>query len=388
MIQPAERTKTVQEYFFSQKIKEIEILNQSGPKVINLGIGNPDMFPSQETLDELTMHINSDAVNIHGYQSYVGTPELRKAFSGFYKTWYGVDLDPNTEILPLIGSKEGVMYVSMTYLNPGDKILVPNPGYPTYQSINKILGNELVIYDLKPENNWLPDFDELEQMDLSGVKVMWVNYPNMPTGQPATMELYEKLVAFGKKHNILIVNDNPYSFILNDNPISLMAVPGAKDIAIELNSLSKSHNMAGFRIGMIAAAPEVIKEILKVKSNVDTGMYKPLQLAAAKALQSGKEWFKAINAEYAKRRELVWQLFDLIGCEYSKDQCGMFIWARIPEKYTDAFELSDYYLHKAKVFITPGTIFGSMGVKYARISLCSNVDTIKESINRIKEIQK
>lgn len=384
MIKPADRTQLVQEYYFSKKLKEIELLNKQGHKVINLGIGNPDMLPPKDSLTELNRAVNMP--DNHGYQSYKGIPELRNAFSQWYKNFYNVKLDSDSEILPLMGSKEGIMHISMAFINPGDKVLIPNPGYPTYRSVSLIVGAEIVDYDLKYENNWYPDFDALEKLDLEKVKIMWVNYPNMPTGQPASMEIYKKLIDFGKKHNILICNDNPYSFILNENPISILSIPGSKDIALELNSLSKSHNMAGFRVGMVAGNSELINHVLKIKSNMDSGMYKPLQLAAANALGNDKEWYNSINDEYIKRRELVWQLFDNLDAEYDKTQTGMFVWAKIPKEFTDGIEFSDSILNRTKVFITPGNIFGSNGNGYIRISLCSSSETLKKAIERIDKI--
>jgi len=384
MIKPANRTNLVQEYYFSQKLKEIEQLNKQGHNVINLGIGNPDMLPPQDVLDELIKTVNMS--ENHGYQSYKGIPELRKAFAEWYNTYYKVSLDSESEILPLIGSKEGIMHISMAFLNPGDKVLIPNPGYPTYRSVSLLVGAELVEYNLKSENSWYPDFNELEKLDLENIKIMWVNYPNMPTGQPASKEIYKKIIDFGKKHNILICNDNPYSFILNDNYTSIFEIHGAKDIAIELNSLSKSHNMAGFRVGMVAGNTYFINNILKIKSNMDSGMYKPLQLSAVKALQQKSNWYSSINEEYKKRRTLVWQLFDKLGAVYDKNQTGMFVWAEIPQKFNDAIEFTDMILDKSKVFITPGNIFGSNGNKYARISLCGTTKTFEKAIKRIEKI--
>ncbi len=381
-IQPANRISKVKEYYFSKKLREIDEMRQQGIDVINLGIGNPDRSPSDSVLEEL--NIAASEKNNHGYQSYIGIPELRKGFSEWYQKYFQVSLNPDNEILPLMGSKEGIMHISMAFLNKGDQVLVPNPGYPTYASVSNLVEADIVTYDLKEDLNWQPDFNELEKLDLSKVKLMWVNYPNMPTGANATIELFEKLVAFGKKHQILICNDNPYSFILNDEPLSIFRIDGAKDIAIELNSLSKSHNMAGWRVGMVASNPEFINYILRVKSNMDSGMFKPLQLAAVKALDHGKEWYKEINKEYLERRKLVWEIMDILECEYDKNQSGMFIWARIPKNIESAIQYSDDILNKAHVFITPGTIFGKQGDRYIRISLCSKQEVLKESINRIK----
>ncbi|WP_066629266.1 pyridoxal phosphate-dependent aminotransferase [Labilibacter marinus] len=381
-IQPANRISEVKEYYFSKKLREIDEMRQQGMQIINLGIGNPDRPPHPEVLEELNKA--SSAKGNHGYQSYIGIPELRNAFSEWYKTYFQIDLDPAKEILPLMGSKEGIMHISMAFLNKGDQVLVPNPGYPTYASVSNLVEAEMVTYDLEEELNWQPDFDKLEKMDLSKVKLMWVNYPNMPTGANATLELFEKLVAFGKKHDILICNDNPYSFILNDNPLSIFRIEGAKDICIELNSLSKSHNMAGWRVGMIAANPDFVQYILRVKSNMDSGMFKPLQLAAVKALSLDKSWYAEVNKEYYERRELVWEIMDMLDCKYDKTQSGMFIWAKIPEQTESAEKLSDIILNDAHVFITPGSIFGKQGERYIRISLCSTQAVLKESIEKIK----
>lgn len=384
MIQPAKRTQTVKEYYFSKKLQEIDTMNKNGAAVINLGIGNPDLPASQEVINELNKTSNVPGNN--GYQSYKGIPELRTAFADWYYRYYEVSLNPESEILPLMGSKEGIMHISMAFLNPGDKVLIPNPGYPTYRSVSQIVGTEILEYHLQENNHWYPDFESIEQNDLSDVKIMWVNYPNMPTGQAASMALFKRLIEFGKKHNILIVNDNPYSFILNDHPLSIFSIPEATDIALELNSLSKSHNMAGFRLGMVAGNPEFINHILKIKSNMDSGMYKPLQLAGVKALESNPDWYKSINAEYAERRKLVYNIFDAVDAIYSNDQKGMFVWAKIPKDFENAYEFSDLFLYEAKVFITPGTIFGSNGNKYIRISLCSPKEKLKESLMRIEKV--
>jgi len=384
MIQPADRISEVKEYYFSVKLKEIDKMRRSGIDVLNLGIGNPDNPPSSEVIEELTEQAAKD--NNHGYQSYVGILELRESFSTWYKKYYDVTLDPSSEILPLIGSKEGIMHISMAFLNPGDGVLVPNPGYPTYSSVSKLVGADIISYDLKEDNGWLPDLDELEKHDLSKVKLMWINYPNMPTGANADEEFFKKVITFGKKHNILICNDNPYSFILNNEHRSIFQIEGAKDTALELNSLSKSHNMAGWRVGMVAASAEIINYILRVKSNMDSGMFKPLQLAAVKALGLDDDWYTEVNMEYMKRRILVWEIMDTLGAEYDKEQTGMFVWAKIPEKYESSRDLSDEVLNKAHVFITPGFIFGSNGEKYIRISLCSNKTMLKEALKRIKQL--
>jgi aspartate/methionine/tyrosine aminotransferase len=385
MITPAQRTSLVNEYYFSIKLKEIDQMNIDGKKVINLGIGSPDMAAPHEAIEAMVNSARTYGTN--GYQSYIGIPELRNAFSKWYKHFFRVELDPEKEILPLMGSKEGIMHVSMAFLNPGDKVLVPNPGYPTYSSISLMVGAEIIPYNLKYQNSWEPDFQELENIELSGVKLMWVNYPNMPTGKPASYELYKKLIDFGKKHGILICNDNPYSFILNDNPISILEIEGAKETAIELKSMSKSHNMAGFRIGIVAGESRLISYILQVKSNMDSGMYKPLQIAAAQALSCNEDWFNRINDEYKRRRELVWQIFEATGSTYDKRQSGLFVWAKIPQDYENSSNFSNKYLYESSVFIAPGFIFGTNGEGFARISLCCNIETLKEALNRIKKIR-
>lgn len=381
MITPATRTTLVNEYYFSVKLKEIELMNRAGKKVINLGIGNPDMPAPEIAIEAMTESARTYGTN--GYQSYTGIPELREAFSEWYRKFYRVELNPVNEILPLIGSKEGIMHISMAFINPNDKVLVPDPGYPTYSAVSLMVGAEVLYYSLKEENGWEPDFEELEKQDLSGVKLMWVNYPNMPTGKPASYNLYRKLVDFGKRHGILICNDNPYSFILNDNPISILETEGSKGFVLELNSMSKSHNMAGFRVGMVAGESTLISYILKVKSNMDSGMYKPLQLAAVKALSCDKEWYSSLNEEYRKRRNLVWKIFDATGSIYDKNQTGMFVWAKIPSTTHSSVEFSDKYLHESNVFITPGHIFGSNGEGFARISLCCNEATLSEALKRV-----
>jgi aspartate/methionine/tyrosine aminotransferase len=383
-MQTSNRLEGIGEYYFSQKLREIDELNKQGKNVINLGIGSPDLPPHADVIK--TLQEESAKPNVHGYQSYKGSPVLRKAFSDWYKQWYGVELNADTEILPLLGSKEGIMHVCMTYLNEGDKALVPNPGYPTYRSAVKLAGGECVDYDLTAANNWEPDFDALDKLVSSGgvYKLMWINYPQMPTGQLPSASLFEKIVAFGKKHNILICHDNPYSFILNDNPTSLLHVPGAKEVAIELNSLSKSHNMAGWRVGALVGAKERIDEVLRFKSNMDSGMFLPAQLAAAKALQLPKSWYNEVNAVYRKRREKVFDLLDLLQCAYDKNQAGMFVWAKIPANYKNGYELSDNVLYNTGVFITPGGIFGKAGDGYIRVSLCSTEEKFAESIQRIK----
>jgi aspartate/methionine/tyrosine aminotransferase len=388
-MQTSNRLEGIGEYYFSQKLREIEELNRQGKNVINLGIGSPDLPPHADVIK--TLQEESAKPNVHAYQSYKGSPVLRKAFSDWYKQWYGIELNADTEILPLLGSKEGIMHVCMTYLNEGDKALVPNPGYPTYRSAVKLAGGECVDYDLTEANNWEPDFDALDKLVSTApngkagtFKLMWINYPQMPTGQLPSAHLFEKIVAFGKKHNILICHDNPYSFILNDNPTSLLSVPGAKEVAIELNSLSKSHNMAGWRVGALVGAKERIDEVLRFKSNMDSGMFLPAQLAAAKALQLPKSWYNEVNAVYRKRREKVFDLLDLLQCVYDKSQAGMFVWAKIPANYKNGYELSDEVLYNTGVFITPGGIFGKAGDGYIRVSLCSTEEKFAESIQRIK----
>ena len=388
IIRPAKRTESVQEYYFSRKLKEIAEMNaarkENGEEpVINLGIGSPDGMPPVPAVEALC----NSAVQPgnHAYQSYVGLPELRQAFADWYLRWYGVGLDPKTEIQPLVGSKEAILLISLAFLDKGDKVLVPDPGYPTYSSASKLVEAEIVTYDLREDNGWQPDFDALEAMDLSGVKIMWTNYPNMPTGASASEELYRKLVDFGRRHGILICNDNPYSFILNDRPLSILAQPGAKDCCLELNSLSKAHNMAGWRIGMVAADSQVIAEILKVKSQMDSGMFKPLQLAAVQALAQGSEWYKQLNDEYRRRRVLAGEIFDMLGGEYDKESSGMFLWGKVPAGISGA-QLSDRILYEAGVFITPGFIFGKKGEGYIRISLCAKPEILKKAAERIARV--
>ncbi|MDR2388791.1 MAG: aminotransferase class I/II-fold pyridoxal phosphate-dependent enzyme [Tannerellaceae bacterium] len=385
-ITPAMRVSDVNEYYFSVKLKEIAAMNLAGKQVINLGIGSPDLPPSVQTIETLCRHaMRPDA---HGYQPYTGIRELRRAFSAWYKTWYNVETDPETEIQPLIGSKEGILHISMALLNPNDGVLVPNPGYPTYSSVSRLLGARLIPYELKEERGWYPDFDALEHTDLSGVKLMWVNYPNMPTGANANRKLFEQLVAFGRKHRIVVVNDNPYSFILNDNPQSILSVPGAKDICIEMNSLSKSHNMPGWRMAMLASNAEFVRWILKVKSNIDSGQFKPMQYAAATALKATKEWYDGMNHVYRNRRELAGRIMHSLHCRYDETQVGLFLWGKIPDEAGSAGELADKILHEANVFITPGFIFGSQGEGYVRISLCCKKEILQEALNRIHSIKK
>ncbi|MBE6257394.1 MAG: aminotransferase class I/II-fold pyridoxal phosphate-dependent enzyme [Prevotella sp.] len=385
MIQAADRLSLVQEYYFSRKLKEVAQLNAAGRDIISLAIGSPDMPPSEQTIEKLC-EVAHDP-NAHGYQITVGIPELRHAMAGFYKRWYGVDIDGNTEVLPLIGSKEGILHVTLAFVNPGDEVLVPNPGYPTYTSLSKILGAKIVNYNLREDNGWQPDFEELEQMDLSKVKLMWTNYPNMPTGGRAQRETYERLVKFAKDHNIVVVNDNPYSFILSEERLSILQVPGAKDCCIEFNSMSKSHNMPGWRVGMCITNAQFIQWIMKVKSNIDSGTFRGIQLAAAEALNNSEEWHRTYNIEtYARRRQWAEKIMDVLGCTYDKRQVGMFLWGKIPEKYADVEELTERVLHEARVFITPGFIFGSNGARYIRISLCAKEEKIQQALERIKEI--
>ena len=384
-IEPANRLSSVSEYYFSRKLKEVAQMNAEGKNVISLGIGSPDMPPSEETINVLCE--NARKPDAHGYQPTVGIPELRKAMADWYKKWYNVDLDPATEIQPLIGSKEGILHVTLALVNPGDQVLVPNPGYPTYTSLNKILGSEIVNYNLREDNHWQPDFDELEKMDLSRVKIMWTNYPNMPTGANATLELYEKLVDFAHRHQLVVVNDNPYSFILNRKPLSILNIPGAKECCIEFNSMSKSHNMPGWRIGMLASNADFVQWILKVKSNIDSGMFRAMQLAAANALEAEQEWYDGNNKNYRNRRHLAGEIMHALGCTYDEKQVGMFLWGKIPDSCADVEELTEKVLHNARVFITPGFIFGSNGKRYIRISLCCKDHKLEEALKRIREMK-
>ncbi len=396
IIKPAKRTESVQEYYFSRKLKEIDALNEqrfreAKPSVINLGIGAPDRMPPQEAIDELISC--AQKADSHKYQSYVGTKELREAFAQWYSRYYRVTLNPQSEIQPLFGSKEGILLISLAFLNEGDKVLVPDPGYPTYSSASKLVGAQILNYDLKEEEDWHPDFEALERMDLEGVKIMWTNYPNMPTGGRATRELYQRLVDFALRHKILIVNDNPYSFILNEEPLSILEIQGAKDCALELNSLSKAHNMSGWRVGMLCGDRDLISEVLKVKSQMDSGMFKPMQLAAVKALQQGPQWFAELNAEYARRREVAFRIMSSLGLEFNRNSAGLFVWGKIPADYPIGAELdktlgerlSDDILYSAGVFITPGFIFGKNGNNYLRISLCADVETLCRAEKALRE---
>jgi LL-diaminopimelate aminotransferase len=380
-IQTAKRLDGIGEYYFSQKLREIDELNRQGKNIINLGIGSPDLPPHPDVIKVLQEE--SAKPNVHAYQSYKGSPVLRTAMRDWYKRWYQVELNADAEILPLIGSKEGIMHICMTYLNEGDEVLVPNPGYPTYMSAVKLAGGTVKHYELKEENDWHPSFDDLNAMDLSRVKLMFVNYPHMPTGKLPDADFFKQLIAFAKQNNILIIHDNPYSFILNEHPVSLLGVDGAKEVVLELNSLSKSQNMAGWRVGMLCAAKERIDEVLRFKSNMDSGMFLPVQLAAAKALSLGKDWYDGVNEVYRKRRAKVFELLDLLQCVYSKEQVGMFVWAKIPSKYKTGYELSDEVLYNSNVFITPGGIFGNAGDGFVRVSLCSTEEKLDEAIKRI-----
>lgn len=380
MISAAKRLDTVEEYYFSHKLREVRNLQLAGKPVINMGIGSPDLDPPKAVLEAMQQSL-FDA-GAHKYQSYQGLPELRKAMANFYKEKYQVDSNPENEILPLMGSKEGIMHISMAFLNEGDGVLIPNPGYPTYTSVTNLLAAKPVFYNLSEENDWQPNFEELEKQDLSGVKIMWVNYPHMPTGTNATLKTFEKLIAFGKKHQILIINDNPYSFVLNENPLSILRVEGAKEVALELNSLSKTFNMAGWRVGMVLGKASYLNEVLKVKSNMDSGMFYGIQKGAIKALEMSNEWFFEQNKIYEERRNLIWQLADKLDCTYEKDSTGLFVWAKIPEGKKSE-EVTDEILYKKDIFITPGTVFGSQGEGYIRFSLCVTSEIIKEAISRI-----
>lgn len=381
LLDPASRISGVEEYYFSAKLKEIREMNKMGSPVINLGIGSPDLPPSPDTIEVLQSEAAKS--HVHGYQAYNGIPELRKAFADWYLRFYHVELDPDREIQPLVGSKEGLMHIAMAFLNPGDTALVPDPGYPAYSAVTRLAGARVLNYPLLPGNDWLPDLDFIELNGVHNTKVMWVNYPHMPTGKRATYKLYEDLVHFAKTHRILLVNDNPYSFILNDEPLSILSVPGAIDTTLELNSLSKSHNMAGWRIGMVAGRPEYLDYLIRFKSQMDSGMFYPLQKAAAKALEAGPDWYEQVNAVYRERKLAVHQLLDILGCTYSTDQSGLFVWARIPESETSGRDLSERILHEKRVFITPGFIFGFQGEQYIRISLCQPAEVIREAMNRL-----
>ena len=385
-MKPASRVNSIQEYYFSRKLKEVAKLNAEGQDIISLAIGSPDMPPSQQTIDKLC-EVAHDP-HAHGYQPTSGLPELHRAMAGFYQRVYGVTVDAMTEIQPIIGSKEGIMYVTLAFCNPGDKVLIPDPGYPTYTAVNKIFGTQIVNYDLREDNGWQPDFDQLERMDLTGVKVMWTNYPNMPTGGNARMETFEKLVAFAKKHDILVVNDNPYSLILNDHPMSILQMPGAKDCCIEFNSMSKSHNMPGWRVAMMISNKDYISWMFKIQSNIENGSFRGIQLAAAEAYNTNTAaWHRENNIEnYRRRRVIAEDIMRALGCTFDPTQVGMFLWGRIPDRYADVEDLTEAVLHKARVFITPGFIFGNNGKRYIRISLCAKDEKMKEALKRIKAV--
>jgi len=387
IIEQAKKLQHINEYYFSMKLKQIAQLRAEGKNILNLGIGNPDQAPSQQTIDAFVQSASN--VKNHGYQSYIGIPELRKAMSDWYQSTYEVALNPATEILPLLGSKEGISHISNAFLNPGDKVLVPNPGYPTYSSATYLAGAVPVMYDLDEANNWAPDFSKISEDILKEAKLIWINYPNMPTGAKGNEEIFKTLIEIANEFKILIVNDNPYSLVLNEGkPVSIFQTAGAKDVCLELNSLSKSHNLAGARIGLVSGAKEYIDTILKVKSNVDSGMYLPLQHAAIAALSNDAEWHAARNNEYEKRRSFAYSIMDALECTYDKNQIGMFLWAKIPAKYTNVEDLTEKILHEANVFITPGFIFGSIGDRYIRISLCSPENDLKEALERIKNLNK
>jgi LL-diaminopimelate aminotransferase len=382
-VKPADRTSIVQEYYFSQKLAQIERMRREGADVINLGIGSPDQPPSENTIAQLTSEAKKSTS--HGYQSYTGIPALRNAFAVWYKKYFHVDLNPDSEILLLMGSKEGIMHISMAFINPGDEVLIPDPGYPTYTSVTNLVGGIVRKYNLKKENGWFPDLEALEKSDLSKVKIMWVNYPHMPTGTPASLAMFRRLVVFTQKHGILLCNDNPYSFILNKDYLSLLQVENAKENVLELNSLSKSHNMAGWRIGMVAGNSEYIKEVLKVKSNMDSGMFLPMQMAAVEALNNPETWYETVNSVYLKRRKIVEEIMDMLNCEYDKKQVGLFVWGRIPDSIDNCEIYIEDILNKAHVFITPGFIFGENGARYIRISLCANEQRLIEAKERLKK---
>lgn len=380
-IRPAFRVEQVQEYYFSRKLKEIALLNAQGADIISLGIGGPDRPPHPEVVN--TLVASALKPDCHSYQPYVGLPELRRAMASWYARHYRVALDPDTEVQPLIGSKEGILHISMAFLNPGDGVLVPNPGYPTYSSVSRLVGAEIFTYDLTEEGGWLPSMEQLESLPLERIKLMWINYPHMPTGTPASLQLFQEIVDFGRRHNIVIAHDNPYSFILNDNPLSILQIEGAKDIAIEMNSMSKSHNMAGWRMGMLASNPEFVSWILKVKSNIDSGQFKPMMLAAVKGYELGNDWYNDLNTCYAERRQIAEKIMTALGCSFDPAQRGLFLWGRIPEDAASSEALADEVLEKARVFVTPGFIFGSNGNRYIRISLCAASALLSKALQRI-----
>ena len=388
-IHPADRAMNVEEYYFSKKLKEVARMNVAGKNVINLGVGSPDLPPSSQAIDAFCSEIRHD--DVHDYQPYAGIPQLREGFAKWYAKWYDVQLDPETEIQPLIGSKEGILYVSMAFLNQGDAVLVPNPGYPTYSSVSKLVGADIVLYTLNEENGWYPDFEELEHLlsereaaGRSKIKLMWVNYPNMPTGADAKAEIFQRLVDFGATHGIVIANDNPYSFILNEHPQSILSIQGAKDCCIELNSMSKSHNMPGWRMAMLASNTQFVQWIMKVKSNVDSGQFKPMQSAVVEALKADKDWFDSMNTVYNSRRNLAGQILETLGCTYNKHQVGLFLWGRIPDNAESSEKLADKVLYGSNVFITPGFIFGTAGDRYVRVSLCCKEALLSVALERVK----
>ena len=380
MIQKAERLSNVKEYYFSKKLREVAALRKEGKQIINMAIGSPDLPPPNPVIKALTETANTKGA--HQYQSYQGIPELREAIANFYLKHYHVKLDSNQEILPLMGSKEGIMHISMAFLNKGDSVLIPDPGYPSYESVSKLMQANIITYDLSESNNWLPNYKEIEKQDLKGVKMMWLNYPHMPTGTNATKDHFKEAVAFAKKHDIMLVNDNPYSFILNDNPLSILKIEGARDVAIELNSLSKTFNMAGWRVGMVVGKDEIIKSILQVKSNMDSGMFLGIQKGALEALNCSKDWFKELNKTYIKRRKIVWEIFDILGCSYNKESAGLFVWAKLP-KGRSAMEYTDQLLKEKEVFMTPGSIFGKNGKDYIRASLCVSEADLNTALQRL-----
>jgi LL-diaminopimelate aminotransferase len=381
-VKPAKRTNSVKEYYFSQKLRQIDQMRKMGADIINLGIGSPDQPPSNNTIRRLAEEASK--ADAHGYQSYIGIPDLRKAFAAWYKKYFRVELDPDSEILPLMGSKEGIMHISMAFVDQCDDVLIPDPGYPTYSSVTNLIGGNIKYYDLDEKQGWMPDLDKLEASDLSRTKLMWINYPHMPTGALGSLKLFEKLVGFALRHNILLCNDNPYSFILNNDYISILSVDGARETALELNSLSKSHNMAGWRIGMLAGHKDYISSILKVKSNMDSGIFRAMQLAAVEALDNPDSWYDSVNSYYRRRRTIVESIMDLLNCKYDKNQAGLFVWGRIPEEIKSCEQYVEDILDKAHVFITPGFIFGKNGNRYIRISLCANEKTLTESLKRIE----
>ncbi|MDE7410971.1 MAG: aminotransferase class I/II-fold pyridoxal phosphate-dependent enzyme [Paramuribaculum sp.] len=380
-IKPAERLQSTGEYYFSRKLREIASLRSQGHDIISLGIGGPDRPPHDSVIDTLCQEAHK--ATVHGYQNSGSIPELRQAFCNWYARHYDVTINPDNEILPLIGSKEGVLHISLAFLNPGDGVLIPNPGYPTYSSVSNLIGAKIFTYPLTEDNGWYPDFEALEQLPLEHIKLMWLNYTQMPTGAPATRELFERAVAFGKKHGIVIAHDNPYSFILNDSPMSIMQIPGAKEIALELNSLSKSHNMAGWRMAMVTSNQQFISWILQVKSNIDSGQFRPAMLAAVKALELPDSWYSELNQVYSERRKIAEQIMTALGCKYSLTQKGLFLWGKVPEIYPDGTSLADRLLYEADIFVTPGFIFGTQGKQYIRISLCADTSKLNAALNRI-----